>query len=74
MSVSSSTANITTTLVLGGMDNTGRRLIEQLLLAQNQNVRAIVRSKERFHELIPANNPRLKVIEGVVLEMQDAEF
>lgn len=76
MSVSSSTrtANITTTLVLGGTGNTGRRLIEQLLLAQNQNVRAIVRSKERFHELIPANNPRLKVIEGVVLEMQDAEF
>lgn len=62
----------TTTLVLGGTGNTGRRLIEQLI-AQKQNVRAIVRSKQRFHEIIP-ENIHLKVIEDAVLDMEDAEF
>ena len=73
--MASSTTNnttTTTTLVLGGTGNTGRRLVEQLL-AQQQNVRAIVRSKERFHEIIP-ENANLQVIEAAVLDMQDSEF
>lgn len=75
-------SSITTTLVLGASGNTGRRLVEQLL-AQQHNVKAIVRSKERFHEIIPPpttttstttigqpNN--LEVIEGNLLDMDDS--
>jgi len=63
---------ISTTLVLGASGNTGRRLVEQLL-AKEQNVRAIVRSKENFSKIIPQND-NLKVIEAAVLDMKDAEF
>jgi nucleoside-diphosphate-sugar epimerase len=63
---------LTTTLILGGTGNTGRRLIELLLLDQ-QHVRAIVRSKERFHEIIPQNDC-LQVIEADVLDMEDGDF
>jgi len=62
----------TTTLVLGGSGSTGRKLVEQLL-AKKQNVRAIVRSKERFSEMIPEND-RLQVIEGTVLDMDESEL
>ena len=52
----------TTTLILGASGMTGRRLVEQLL-ADKQNVRAVVRSKEGFKEIIP-DNEQLKVIES----------
>ena len=52
----------TTTLILGASGMTGRRLVEQLL-AEKQNVKAIVRSKERFKEIIP-DNEKLLVIES----------
>ncbi len=62
----------TTTLILGATGNTGRRLVEQLL-DQQQNVKAVVRSKERFHEIIPESN-NLHVIEGAVLDLKDEDF
>ena len=61
-----------TTLVLGASGNTGRRLVEQLL-AKEQNVRAIVRSKDYFRKII-SENDNLKIIEAAVLDMKDAEF
>eukprot|EP00111_Clytia_hemisphaerica_P002415 TCONS_00006917-protein len=66
------TPNTTTTLILGASGNTGRRLVEQLL-ADKQNVKAIVRSKERFQEIIP-DHEQLQVIESTALEMTDADF
>lgn len=62
----------TTTLVLGGTGATGRRLLEQLIAA-NQNVRAIVRSKERLHEMVPAND-LLTVTEANLWDMEDKDF
>ena len=43
------------------------------LLAQEQNVKAIVRSKERFHDIIP-ENANLQVIEASVLDLNDRDF
>eukprot|EP00558_Chaetoceros_sp_UNC1202_P004561 CAMPEP_0197235738 /NCGR_PEP_ID=MMETSP1429-20130617/3095_1 /TAXON_ID=49237 /ORGANISM="Chaetoceros sp., Strain UNC1202" /LENGTH=229 /DNA_ID=CAMNT_0042694405 /DNA_START=88 /DNA_END=774 /DNA_ORIENTATION=+ len=61
-----------TTLVLGGTGATGMRLVEQLIDA-NQNVRTIVRSKERLHQMIPAND-LLTVTEASLVDMEDADF
>jgi len=74
----------TTTLVLGGSGQTGRRLVEQLL-EQNQNVKVIVRSKERFLETISsqygagngsANGtpPNLTITQETILEMSDQDI
>lgn len=68
---------MTRTLILGATGNTGFRLAEQMLQKQDQTVRAIVRSKERFHELVPppTDHPnRLEVIEASLLDMTDEEF
>lgn len=77
----------TTTLVLGGSGQTGRRLVEQLL-EQNQNVKVIVRSKERFLETISTSQygdgdgstsngtpaPNLTITQGTILEMSDQDI
>lgn len=65
------------TLILGATGNTGYRLVEQTLQKQDQTARVIVRSKERFHELVPAssdNSNRLEVIEASILDMTDEDF
>ena len=59
-----------TTLVLGATGATGKHLVAQLL-ARGERVRAVVRSRER----VPAElreDERLELIEGTVLEMDDA--
>lgn len=66
----------TTTLVLGGSGQTGRRLVEQLL-EQNQKVKVIVRSKERFMSSIPSklrSSANLMVAEDSVLDMSNQDF
>eukprot|EP00553_Chaetoceros_curvisetus_P014531 CAMPEP_0204644036 /NCGR_PEP_ID=MMETSP0718-20130828/1170_1 /ASSEMBLY_ACC=CAM_ASM_000674 /TAXON_ID=230516 /ORGANISM="Chaetoceros curvisetus" /LENGTH=247 /DNA_ID=CAMNT_0051665459 /DNA_START=367 /DNA_END=1110 /DNA_ORIENTATION=+ len=65
------------TLILGATGNTGYRLAEQMLKKQDETVRVIVRSKESFHDKVPApsyNPSRLEVIEASILEMTDDEF
>ena len=63
---------VSTILVLGATGNTGRLVVGQLLL-QNQNVKAMVRSKERFHAVVE-KVPNLTVIEETVLDMQDSDL
>ena len=69
--------NIKTALVLGASGGTGKHLVAQLL-GQDFEVRAIVRSKERFLNLIPNKSNiktnKLSVIEGTVLDMSEEEL
>lgn len=65
---------ITRTLILGASGSTGSKLVEQLLLRDENNfVRTIVRSKERFHQSVAASD-RLEVIEASLLDMKPEEF
>ena len=63
-------------LILGGTGATGRLLVKQLL-EKDQNVVAIVRSKEKLLEECLGNfavdSTKLSVIEGTFLEMSDDE-
>ena len=61
----------TTTLVLGATGATGKRVVEQLL-EKDQNVRAIVRSKERMLQLVK-EHPNLSITESTLLDMSDEE-
>ena len=63
--------NTTTTLVLGATGATGKRVVEQLL-EKDQNVRAIVRSKERMLQLVK-EHPNLSISESTLLDMSDEE-
>jgi len=70
----------TTTLVLGGTGATGKYLITQLL-QKDQNVRAIVRSKDRLLEAISSSASKplenvddLSITEASVLQMRDEEI
>ena len=64
-------------MVLGASGATGKHLVAQLL-GQDIEVRAVVRSKERFLNLIPNKSnietKRLSVIEGTVLDMSEEEL
>jgi nucleoside-diphosphate-sugar epimerase len=61
-----------TVLLVGGTGRTGRRVLEQLL-TRGVDVRAIVRSAERLPAGV-AKNPRLTVVEAVLLSLSDAEL
>lgn len=67
---------VTTTLVLGGTGATGQLLIQHLL-QKNQNVKTIVRSKDKLlHESLGGfafDSNKLTVIEGTVLDMSEEE-
>lgn len=73
----------TTTLVVGATGNTGKHVVLQLL-QQEQNVRAIVRSKERLlnslEDIVPDASSnlhitsRLDVTEASVLDLSDDEL
>jgi len=70
-------SSIMTTLVLGGTGATGSLLIRQLL-EKNQNVRAIVRSKEKLIaesclKDVVFDIHKLTIIEGTLLDMSDNE-
>jgi nucleoside-diphosphate-sugar epimerase len=72
-----------TTLVVGASGATGKFVVHQLL-QEKQNVRAIVRSKERFYnlldEIIPGASSnsaiieRLDVTEASILDISDVEL
>lgn len=59
-------------LVLGATGNTGKRVVEQLL-EQNQQVRVIVRSKERMLEAV-GKHDNLFITESTVLDMSESEL
>lgn len=61
-----------TILVVGATGATGRLLVRELL-AREQRVRVIVRSRDRLYELAPEQE-RLSVVEASVLELSDAEL
>ena len=61
-----------TTLVVGASGATGRLLVEQLL-ERGLNVRVIVRSIDKLHDLIK-DYERLSVIQASVLELSDVEM
>jgi nucleoside-diphosphate-sugar epimerase len=64
-----------TTLVLGATGATGKLLVRQLL-EEGQEVRAIVRSKERLIKTLSdiQIDDKLQIIEGTVLEMSDDDL
>ncbi len=63
-----------TTLVVGASGATGRLLVEQLLI-RGQNVRAIVRSREKLPEVIKGYaDDNLSVIHASLLDLSDAEM
>ncbi len=63
-----------TTLVVGASGATGRLLVEQLLI-RGQNVRAIVRSREKLPEVIKGYaDDNLSVIRASLLDLSDAEM
>ena len=63
-----------TTLVVGASGATGRLLVEQLLI-RGQNVRAIVRSREKLSEVIKGYaDDNLSVIRASLLDLSDAEM
>lgn len=61
-----------TILVAGANGATGRQLVEQLL-SRGEQVKVIVRSPEKFHEVIPPSD-RLTVIKASILELTEAEM
>lgn len=61
-----------TILVAGASGATGRQLVEQLL-SRGEQVKVIVRSPEKFHEVIPPSD-RLTVIKASILELTEAEM
>lgn len=63
---------MTTTLIVGATGMTGRLLVEQLL-DRNQNVRVIVRSRDKFSGEI-LNNPKLMITEASVLDLSNDEL
>lgn len=67
----------TTTLVLGATGATGSLLVRQLI-EKNQNVKAVVRSKEKLiTECLgdfAYDSSKLTVVEGTILEMSDDEL
>jgi nucleoside-diphosphate-sugar epimerase len=60
-----------TTLVVGASGATGRLLVKQLL-DRGENVRAVVRSPDRFIETV-GNHENLSVIRAGILELSDAQ-
>lgn len=60
------------TLVVGASGATGRLLVQQLLESRNE-VKVLVRSAERFHQLVD-RQPALTVVESAVLDLSDAEL
>lgn len=71
----------TTTLVVGATGATGKHVVLQLL-QQSQNVHAIVRSKQRLHDLLEEIEPessvkfekQLQVSEASILDLSDEEL
>jgi nucleoside-diphosphate-sugar epimerase len=61
-----------TTLVVGASGATGRLLVLQLL-EKREKVRVIVRSAERFSNLVQ-DNPNLTVLEANVLDLSEGEL
>jgi putative NADH-flavin reductase len=59
------------TLLLGASGATGRLLVNELI-SKDIEVTVIVRNKEKFETLI-VPNPKIRVIEGNILDMPDAE-
>lgn len=61
-----------TTLVVGASGATGRRLVKQLL-DRGQNVRVIVRSRDRLPDDLRQHD-NLSIIQATVLDLNDAEM
>jgi NAD(P)-dependent dehydrogenase (short-subunit alcohol dehydrogenase family) len=61
-----------TTLVVGASGATGRLLVKQLL-DRGENVRAVVRSPDRFIETV-GNHENLSVIRAGILELSDVQM
>ncbi len=59
-------------LVAGASGATGRQLVEQLL-NRGEQVKVIVRSPEKFHEVVPPSD-RLTVIKASILTLTEAEL
>lgn len=63
-----------TVLVAGASGATGRLLVEQLL-ERGQHVKAVVRSPEKFRNLVShADHPALSVIGASLLDLSDSEM
>jgi len=77
---SKNTATSTTTLVVGATGATGKWVVK-LLLDQNQNVKVVVRSKERMLNLLQeiiddatSYNDRLTITEASLLDVSEEEW
>ncbi|KAL9183231.1 hypothetical protein ACHAXT_005018 [Thalassiosira profunda] len=81
MATTTTTTTTTTNLVVGATGATGKHVVLQLL-QQSQNVRAIVRSKQRLLDLIDEVEPkssaefatRLDVTEASLLDLSEEEL
>lgn len=63
-----------TVLVVGASGATGRLLVKQLL-EKGQLVRAVVRSSERFHDMMTdVDSAGLSVVEASLLDLSDSEM